>query len=130
MRTFIQLHDANWPECLNAVQDRLRRHDRVQAVHLDTSHGCILVDHDHGEPEAIVDLLRRYLHGWQVAGNGEIVQVPETPELVHVCRATTTAERASTPRSSELGGEAPCWAHQLDDLDLRTPASPGSTRPE
>ncbi len=128
MRTLVQLHDANCPECLNAIQDRLRGHDRVRAVRLDTAHGCIVVDHDHGAPEVIVDLLRRFLHGWQVAGNGEIVQVPETPELVHVCRAAVD-DGAPMPASSELGGDSPCWAHHLDDLDLRAPATPARPEP-
>ena len=90
MRTLIQLHSANCAACLNAVQDQLRSQQQIRAVHLDAAHGCIEVDHDHDDPEVIVALLQRSLRGWQMAGNGEIVQVPDTPELTHVCRSAHT----------------------------------------
>ncbi len=118
MRTLIQLHNANCAECLNAIQDQLRDLPRVRAVRLDAAHGCIQVDHDHDDSDVIVELLRGSLRGWQVAGNGEIVQVPETPELAHVCRLA--GDGSTTPRpANELGGESPCFAHLLDDAELR-----------
>ena len=119
MRTLIQLHNANCAECLNAIEDQLRSQREVRSVHLDAAHGCIEVDHDHDDPEVIVALLRHSLRGWQIAGNGEIVQVPETPELTHVCRVASDAS-TSTASSSDLGGESPCHSHLLDDAEIRS----------
>jgi hypothetical protein len=119
MHTLIQLHNANCAACLNAIQDQILSQQRVRGVHVDAAHGCLEVDHDHDDPEVLVELLRRSLRGWQIAGNGEIVQVPEAPELTHVCRAAH-AESNSTLGSNELGGEAPCLAHRLDNGEFRS----------
>jgi hypothetical protein len=116
MRTLIQLHNANCSECLNAIQDQLRAQQRIRAVHLDAAHGCIEVDHDHDDPEVIVEQLRRSLRGWQIAANGEIVQVPEAPEVTHVCRSARAETAAG---ANEFGGEAPCIAHLLDGAEFR-----------
>ncbi len=118
MRTLIQLHNANCAACLNAIQDQLRSERSVGTVHLDAAHGCIEVEHDHDDPEVIVELLRRSLRGWQIAGNGEIVQVPEAPELTHVCLSTGDGS-TSEACSDELGGESPCFEHLLDDAEIR-----------
>lgn len=118
MRTLIQLHNANCAECLNAIQDQLRGQHRVATVHLDAAHGCIEIEHDHDDPDVILELLRSRLRGWRMAGNGEIVQVPETPELTHVCRSEDGPN--STTCSGDLGGESPCFAHLLDDAEIRS----------
>jgi hypothetical protein len=49
--------------------------------------GCVEVEHDHDDPTALVGLLRESLRGWDIAGNGEIVQIGTEAELTHVCNA-------------------------------------------
>jgi hypothetical protein len=49
--------------------------------------GCVGVEHDHDDPTALVDLLRGSLRGWEIAGNGEIVQIGTEAELADVCAA-------------------------------------------
>jgi hypothetical protein len=133
MRTLIRVRNANCPECLNAIQDELLTRDRVDAVRIHAADGCLEVDHDHDRPDAIVDLLRRSLRGWQIADNGEVVQVAAVPELAHVCRVHhpgAQPSRHDNRHLSELGGESPCFAHLLDEPDGGPQAQISPTEPQ
>ena len=85
MRTLIRVENANCTDCLNAIQDALMERSLVRSVRLHSADGCIEVEHDHDEPDALVELLRTSLRGWQIADNGEIIQVPSVPAAAHVC---------------------------------------------
>jgi hypothetical protein len=133
MRTLIRVRNANCPDCLNAIQDELLTRDRVHAVRIHAADGCLEVDHDHDRPDAIVGLLRRSLLGWQIADNGEVVQVAAVPELAHVCHVRHPGAQPShdeTRQLSELGGESPCFAHLLDEPDGGPPTQISATEPQ
>lgn len=109
MRTLIRVEHANCTHCLNAIEDALMARSLVRAVRLHAADGCIEVDHDHDDPGALVELLQKSLRGWQMAGNGEIVQTPSIPSVAHVCQRDDTRSASTDP-----GGDAPCASHPLD----------------
>lgn len=120
MRTLIRVENANCPDCLNAIQDVLMARALVQSVHIHAADGCIEVEHDHDAPDELVELLGTSLRGWQMADNGEIMQVPTNPAVAHVCHLHDSQSQPAafdTSASIDLGGESPCLAHLLDDSD-------------
>jgi hypothetical protein len=117
MRTLIRVENANCTDCLNTIQDVLTARSLVKSVQLHAADGCIEVEHNHDEPEALVELLRTSLRGWQMADNGEIIQIPSIPEVKHLCHLHDTQPQPAARRSSystDVGGESPCFAHLLD----------------
>lgn len=118
MKTLIRVQNANCPDCLNAIQDTLMARPLVQSVHVHAADGCIEVHHDHDAPDKLVELLGSSLRGWQMADNGEIIQVPTNPVVAHVCHLHSSQSQPAaidTSDSIDLGGESPCLAHLLDD---------------
>jgi len=118
MKTLIRVQNANCTDCLNAIQDTLTARPLVQTVHVHAADGCIEVEHDHDAPGELVELLGSSLRGWQMAGNGEIMQVPTNPAVAHVCHlrdSPTEPAAIDTSENIDLGGESPCLAHLLDD---------------
>lgn len=126
MKTLIRVENANCTDCLNAIHDVLMARSRVQSVHLHAADGCIEVEHHHDEPDALLDVLRTSLRGWQMADNGEIMQTPSIPAVAHVCHHSGTPSGPAPchdPGPADLGGESPCFAHLLDpDTDRPTHA--------
>jgi hypothetical protein len=61
--------------CQEAMMARLRARPLVRGVHVSTSTGCLVVEHDHDSPAALMAEVRDNLHGWELAGNGERVMV-------------------------------------------------------
>ena len=123
MKTLIRVDNANCAECLNEIQDVLMARALVRSVHLHAADGCIEVEHDHDAPDELVDLLGTSLRGWQMADNGEIMQVSTTPAVAHICHLHDSPSQPVAIDTSEhldLGGESPCFAHLLDD------SNPGS----
>lgn len=55
--------------------DQLRARPLVRRVHLAASAGCLVVDHEHDDPGALVAGIQHDLRGWELAGNGEVVMV-------------------------------------------------------
>lgn len=86
MRTLVQVGGANCTFCMQDVRAELLSRPRVQQVNLWTPESCLEVVHEHDDVTAITDFLRRSLHGWEVADNGEIVMVETTPESVDRCQ--------------------------------------------
>lgn len=74
MRTFLALSDANCTWCLDDLVEIIQAEQSVDAVHLDQSSGCLVVDH-HGDDLALVALVRDNIRGWEPAGNGEAIMV-------------------------------------------------------
>ena len=107
MRTLIRVENANCTDCLNAIQDVLMARSLVRSVQLHAADGCIEVEHDHDEPDALVELLRTSLRGWQIADNGEIIQVPSVPEAAHVCHLDDRRSQPGAARDTTTAG--PRW---------------------
>lgn len=127
MKTLIRVDNANCTDCLNVIQDVLLARSLVRSVRLHTADGCIEVEHDHDEPDALVELLGRSLRGWQIADNGEIMQTPSVPAVAHVCHLRDARSRPDPlhqPHATDLGGESPCFAHVFDS-DPDKPAKTG-----
>ena len=85
MRTRVRVADANCPYCMNDVRDELLSRPLVHGVHTSAVAGCLEVDHDHDDPGALIAVLQRSLHGWQIADNGEVVMVMTHSELDDEC---------------------------------------------
>ena len=85
MRTLVRVSGANCTYCMQDVRDELLVRPRVQEVNLWIHESCLEVVHDHDDAGAITNLLRRSLHGWEVADNGEIVMVVTAPEPIDRC---------------------------------------------
>jgi hypothetical protein len=85
MRTLVHVETANCMYCMNEVRDELLARPLVHDVHTTATAGCLEVEHDDDDPSALTDVLRRSLHGWQVADNGEVVSVRTTPEVADHC---------------------------------------------
>ncbi|MFP5577568.1 MAG: hypothetical protein ACLGIZ_04935 [Acidimicrobiia bacterium] len=76
---------ANCSYCMNAVREELLARPLVHDVWQSATKGCLEVDHDHDDPGALIEILRRSLHAWEVADNGEIISVATTPEPMDHC---------------------------------------------
>ena len=74
MRTAIELGNSNCSWCLNNMLEDLRGRAVVEAVHLDASAGCLVVDHA-GDPAALLARVHAVVRGSEVADNGESVMV-------------------------------------------------------
>ncbi len=57
------------------MSTRLRARPLVSQVHVDASSGCLVVDHDHDDPAALVAQIHDDLRGYELADNGERVMV-------------------------------------------------------
>ncbi|HXH58165.1 hypothetical protein [Iamia sp.] len=97
MRTVIRVESANCSWCMNAVRDELLARPLVHHVQMSAMAGCWEVVHDHDDPSALVDLLQQSLHGWQVASNGEIVQVTTSPVVAGECSWHSASADAAAP---------------------------------
>jgi hypothetical protein len=75
MRTVVDLTNNNCTWCQDAMIARLRARPLVRGVHVSTSAGCLVVDHDHDSPAALMAEVRDNLRGWELADNGERVMV-------------------------------------------------------
>ncbi len=75
MRTVVGLANTNCSWCLNAMADRLAARPLVGRVHVDSAAGCLVVDHDHDDPTALVAEIHDDLRGFEAADNGEMVMV-------------------------------------------------------
>lgn len=75
MKTTVGLASSNCSWCLNAMAERLAAQPLVRNVHVNAAAGCLEVDHDHDNPEALVAKIHDDLRGWATADNGEAVMV-------------------------------------------------------
>ncbi len=55
--------------------EQLRARPLVCHVHLNASEGCLIFDHEHDDPRALIARIQHDLHGWELADNGERVMV-------------------------------------------------------
>lgn len=89
MKTFIRLDNANCSDCLNTVSAELTDRPLVNSVELSATSGCLEVDHDNDDPQALLDVLNSSLHGFVLADNGEVVYVQSgaklSPTCIHNC---------------------------------------------
>jgi hypothetical protein len=93
VQTIVQLANSNCIWCLNAMAHQLRARPLVRRVHLDASAGCLVVDHDHDDPGALVAGIEHDLRGWELAGNGEVVMVDLAVHEESRCRWAGTVVR-------------------------------------
>jgi hypothetical protein len=75
VRTIVQLANSNCGWCLRFMSDRLRARPLVRQVRVDSTAGCLVVDHDCDDPIALVAEIHDDLRGWELAANGEAVMV-------------------------------------------------------
>jgi hypothetical protein len=75
MRTMVELGNSNCGSRLNAMTRHLQAQPLVRHVQLHASTGCLVVDHDLGDPAALITGIRHHLRGWELADNGERVLV-------------------------------------------------------
>ncbi|HET9731513.1 MAG TPA: hypothetical protein VFP54_02455 [Acidimicrobiales bacterium] len=75
MRTVVELGNSNCTLCRDAVIDHLMTRPLVRQVHPDSSAGCLVVEHDHDSPAALLAVIEDDLRGWELADNGERVMV-------------------------------------------------------
>ncbi len=75
MRTVVQLANSNCAWCLNAMADNLGARPLVHGVEVNAAAGCLVVDHDHDDPAALLAEIHDDLRGWEQADNGEAVMV-------------------------------------------------------
>lgn len=90
MKTVIGLANSNCSFCLNAMAERLAERPLVNAVHVNASAGCLEVDHDHDDPEALVAKIHDDLRGCVTADNGEVVMVEIDVHEESLCRLATS----------------------------------------
>jgi hypothetical protein len=55
--------------------DHLNARPLMRQVHVNATTGCLVVDHDHDSPVALIEEIHDDLRGWELAGNGERVMV-------------------------------------------------------
>ncbi|MDQ2726911.1 MAG: hypothetical protein M3Y91_03375 [Actinomycetota bacterium] len=91
MRTVVQLENSNCVWCLRVMSDRLLARPLVQQVHVDSAAGCLVVDHDHDDPTALVADIHDDLRGWEAADNGEAVMVELAVHEESECRWASDA---------------------------------------
>lgn len=90
MKTIIGLANSNCSWCLNAMAERLADRPLVNAVHVNAAAGCLEVDHDHDDPEALVVQIHDDLRGWVTADNGEAVMVDLDVHEETACRLASS----------------------------------------
>ncbi len=80
-RTTIEFRKSNCAWCINNTAAELRSMTPVREVRLRPDVGCIEVDHEFADPRQLLDGVRRGLHRWVLADNGErmIVDVDAHP---------------------------------------------------
>lgn len=101
MRTVVQLVNGNCVWCLNAMVNQLRARPLVRHVHLNASAGCLVVDHEHDDPGALIALIQHDLRGWELAGNGEAVMVDLAVHEESQCRWAGTVMRSEREPNSD-----------------------------
>lgn len=97
VRTVVQLANSNGPWCLRTWSDRLLARALVRQVHVNSTAGCLVVDHDH--PERLVAEIHDDLRGWELADNGEAVMVDLDMHVESECRWAT-----ALPASDDSAG--------------------------
>ena len=75
MRTVVELANSNCTWCRDAMIDHLMTRPLVRQVQVNSTTGCLVVDHDHDSPAALVAEVRDDLRGWVLAEDGEKVMV-------------------------------------------------------
>lgn len=95
MRTVIELVDTNCTWCRDAMIEHLAIRPLVRGVHVNSTNGCLQVDHDHDSPAALMAEIRGDLRGWELADNGERIMVELAVHEVDHCPRS----QGSTPRS-------------------------------
>ena len=86
MRTLVELSNSNCPWCLNALLEELAGRERVTAVHSDASRGCLVVEHEHDDPAALLTVVRHDMRAVALADNGERVMVSVDAHEADRCR--------------------------------------------
>ncbi len=99
MRTVVQLSNSSCPWCLRAWSDRLLARTLVRQVHVNSTAGCLVVDHDHDDPARLVAEIHDDLRGWEPADNGEAVMVDLDVHEESECRWAT-----ALPASDDSAG--------------------------
>jgi hypothetical protein len=94
MRTVVELANSNCTWCRDAMIDHLMTRPLVRQVQVNSATGCLVVDHDHDIPEALVAEVRDDLRGWVLAEDGEKVMV-----------SLDAHEAADCPRHGMFEGE-------------------------
>jgi hypothetical protein len=79
--TEIALRGANCPVCFETVRTKLLEDARVSAVHSSFSEHHMTIERHAMSDEDLIGLLRRNLHGVEIAGNGERVMVDVKPSI-------------------------------------------------
>jgi hypothetical protein len=74
MRTVIELANSNCTWCRDAMIDHPITRPLVRQVLVDSTTGCLVVDHDHDSPAALIAEVRDDLRGWVLAEDGEKVR--------------------------------------------------------
>ncbi|MGH3849043.1 MAG: hypothetical protein ACRDRT_04960, partial [Pseudonocardiaceae bacterium] len=107
MRTVVQLANSNCPWCLSAMSDRLLARPLVRQVHVDSTAGCLVVDHDHDRPAELVAEIHDHLRGWELADNGEAVMVDLDVHEESDCRWATAPsdDRAQSEERLSAAGK-------------------------
>jgi len=83
------------------MSDRLRARPLVRQVHLNSTAGCLVVDHDHDRPAGLVAEIHDHLRGWELADNGEAVMVDLDVHEESECRWATDLPAPDDRATSE-----------------------------
>ncbi|MDQ6785011.1 MAG: hypothetical protein M3063_16560 [Actinomycetota bacterium] len=75
------------------MAERLVARPLVRAVQINLAAGCLVVDHGHDNPAALVAEIHDDLRGWEQADNGETVMVDLDVHEESQCRWAGTAAR-------------------------------------
>lgn len=78
MLTEMHIDGANCSYCLNDTLAALRAAPGVRDVTTSSTSGCLAIEHDDLEPEALVRIVREHLHGVAMAG-AEVVMTSVEP---------------------------------------------------
>ena len=100
MRTVVELANSNCIWCLNAMAEEVRARPLVRHVQLSASAGCLVVDHEHDDPGALVAGIQHELRGWELADNGEAVMVDLAVHEESECRWAGSVMRRSEGQSN------------------------------
>lgn len=108
MQTIVGLANSNCSWCLNTMSDRLAARPLVRSVHLNAASGCLVVEHDHDDPAALVAEIHDDLRGWEVGDNGETVMVDLDVHEESACRlAPSVLGHQSTPERHGAAAQHP-----------------------